>query len=195
MPKANQYIVYGLIDPRDQQLRYIGKSNYGLKRAKQHFEKSSRKIRSYKNNWINSVFNDGLKPSIIVLSKCDSSSDAFEEEEHLIRYFKYVGCRLTNKTNGGDGFTKKHSSSTKRKLSEIGKLNHSRLIVWRKCLEQKRKPVIGFNENRSIYLSSMSNAKAFGFNFRCISNCVLKKQKLYQGLTWVLCEEFMNYSD
>jgi hypothetical protein len=38
-----QYIIYGLVDPETEELRYIGKSSTGMSRPKKHFYPSTLK--------------------------------------------------------------------------------------------------------------------------------------------------------
>jgi hypothetical protein len=50
---VSKFIVYALFDPRDGELRYIGKSSQGLKRAKSHIKNADLKRhgRTHKTAW------------------------------------------------------------------------------------------------------------------------------------------------
>ncbi len=94
--------IYGLFDPRNCQLRYIGKANNLPKRLKQHIHFARHGAKSYKNTWIRSLLFEGLEPSIEALEEV--SIDKWEgiEKEWLAECKKF-GLRLTNTTEGGLG--------------------------------------------------------------------------------------------
>lgn len=59
-------IIYGLIDPRNGQLRYIGLSAKGLERAREHMEPYYLKNdKSHKANWVRNLIKVGLKYEIL----------------------------------------------------------------------------------------------------------------------------------
>src|SRR5690554_6491925 len=92
-------LIYGLIDPRNNEIRYIGKSLYGLYRLKAHLAPSKLKIKSKKNSWIKSLLKLGLVPHIIVLDRAENEKELDQKEiEHIAKY-----TNLTNLTKGGTG--------------------------------------------------------------------------------------------
>lgn len=92
--------IYGLFDPRNSELRYIGKTIEELKkRFKNHLYEANKSNHPRKNAWIRSVLLSRLKPEIVLL---DSVEDWRFWEQWYIEYFKGLGCRLTNTTLGGD---------------------------------------------------------------------------------------------
>lgn len=97
----NKYIIYGLVDPRDRQLRYIGKSSSGFKRPKQHGDPCRLKGRSHKENWIRQLHKERLEYEIVVIQKCNDNEDLDSLEPQWISYFKKMGCPLTNCQEGG----------------------------------------------------------------------------------------------
>ncbi len=127
--------IYCLIDPRDNQPFYIGKtSRLNLKeRLRGHCnEKGNNK----KNCKIKKLFRLGLKPSIEKIDEVPSTEWEFWEC-HYIYLFRSWGFNLTNTENGGNGpgklsvetkeklriinTGKKLSEETKRKISEFNK--------------------------------------------------------------------------
>jgi len=134
---VDRFLIYGLIDPRDGQLRYVGKSCEGLKRPRAH----ARRLkwdRGYCRNWVKSLADLGLRPSIEVLETCDSPEALIEAEQFHIAYFRMVGCNLTNLTAGGDGqWGLKFSEERKHRISRNG--------TWRKR-----------DEALKLYVSGMS---------------------------------------
>lgn len=105
MGKTSKYLIYGLFDPRNGELRYIGKSCSGLTRPKIHGRPKnlSQDTNKHKVYWISQLALEGLKPEIFVLEEFDNKKYLGEEEQFYIAYFKGLGCRLVNLTRGGDG--------------------------------------------------------------------------------------------
>lgn len=140
------FCVYGLIDPRTNELRYVGFTKNSKNRIAQHCRPSKLKANSYKNNWIKSIRANGLFPQIYILETYNSKEEALQAEIDLIAYYKWIGCQLTNVTKGGDegadyfrsekirsnisksSLGRKHTENTKKRISSslTGiKRNHS----------------------------------------------------------------------
>jgi hypothetical protein len=115
----DRYVIYGLVDPRNEEIRYVGLSSRGVGiRYSQHMSPSSLAEGGCKNNWIKSLLNQGLKPKLVVLLVCSSTAELKEEEKRIIAYQRSIGANLTNRTDGGDGnFGCVPSIETKRKIS------------------------------------------------------------------------------
>jgi len=117
----NKTEIYSLTDPITLQVRYIGKTTIGIKnRFKNHL---ITKESNYKTNWISSLKNQGLIPILELVDVVDSKDWKFWEK-HYISLYKSWGFKLTNLTNGGDGFEPGHivSEETKTKISKKLKL-------------------------------------------------------------------------
>ncbi len=109
--------IYGLFDPRNYSLRYIGKSDNPDLRLKQHIFFATNNAETYKDNWIRSLLSEGLEPSCEILEEV--SLDVWQDAEQAwIADCKRFGLNLVNGTNGGDGFAGGMSSEVKAKLSE-----------------------------------------------------------------------------
>lgn len=112
--------IYALCDENNN-IRYIGKANDVNTRYKNHLKESKRK-RTHKEKWINSMLEKGLKPGHFILDEC-IYSDWILMEEYWIAQAKSWGFNLTNGTSGGDGSDgfrgKKHTQETKDKLRQI----------------------------------------------------------------------------
>ena len=148
-------IVYGLVDPRDHTLRYVGKSTSGYKRPKQHFCRYYTHGMPYKNwyvyRWIRKLQREDVKPEIIVLEYCEADDLDFWEIWH-IAYWKGLGCRLTNATTGGEGIKgmkwtdemrKRKSEQTKGNTNKRGsKLSQESKDRVSKAQDHKKRPVI-----------------------------------------------------
>ncbi len=109
-------VIYGLIDPKNTQLRYVGKTvRKPAARLNSHIKDPSC---SYRGRWIRSLINLGLKPDIIRIEVVDENTWQ-EAEIFWIAYFKSIGCNLTNRTVGGDGVSGwKHTEEVKKNISK-----------------------------------------------------------------------------
>jgi very-short-patch-repair endonuclease len=94
---------------------YIGKTSYSLdERYKSHFY-SLKKSKTLNHKIWNKSLSLGNIPEIILLEKCDESN-INELEKFWIEYFKFLGIKITNLTNGGEGvkglvFTENHKNN------------------------------------------------------------------------------------
>lgn len=96
-------IIYGLFDPRDGTLRYVGKSLKGAAdRLASHLCPSSLRDRTKKNGWLKSLLKKSLRPEWEVLDR-PQLNGLNEAEQFWIAYYKSIGCELLNMTPGGDG--------------------------------------------------------------------------------------------
>ncbi len=129
--------IYGLYDPRDGRLRYIGKTINLIMRKSGHLTDS---FNSHKRNWIRGVLEDGHRPEMRVLETIEDSNDLDwqERERWWIETARRKGDDLTNIDLGGRNGqchgpeTKaklsllktglKHTEETKRKISQTKKL-------------------------------------------------------------------------
>lgn len=102
----NNITIYALIDPRDENVRYVGKSNNVNSRYSYHINEYKSKQISKKINWIKSLYKIGLKPELLILDEVPVLEWEFWEI-HYISLFKFYGYKLTNSTIGGD-----HSGSS-----------------------------------------------------------------------------------
>ncbi len=110
------YILYGLIDPNTNELRYIGKTNNLSVRLRNHYNKINTS-KSHKNSWLKSL--NRKHAEVYIFEEYENDKDALLAEVDAIAY-KFIGCRLTNHTDGGEGPTgHKHSEELKRKISEF----------------------------------------------------------------------------
>lgn len=114
-PDVPQFLIYGMVDPRTRELRYIGQTKRGIRRISE-FHSGHCKF------WQRQLANLGLKPLGVVIEKLEDGADIASRmnsaEIGYIDFFKSVGCRLTNLTEGADGNIHKIvTDETRRKLS------------------------------------------------------------------------------
>lgn len=110
--------IYALIDPRNKQVRYVGKSNNPKGRLNGHLKD---KMRTHKANWIKKLLQEQLKPELLILDKVLESEWQFWEV-YYIDLYKSWGFSLTNGNGGGYGMLN-CTKATRRKMriAKLGK--------------------------------------------------------------------------
>lgn len=153
--------IYILIDPIDQKIKYVGKTDHPIKRLNEHIRKHKYTI-TYKNNWITKLLNNNLKPILEIIDIVPFKEWGFWET-YWITQIKSWGFNLYNLTLGGEGgnfgilSNKKISQKLKnRKFSDetIKKMSNS--AKKRKISEEGRKKL---SESRKGEKNSMYGKK------------------------------------
>lgn len=119
---SSDFLIYGLADPRDGQLRYVGKTEGKLQTRLNHHVWRARHLRSntYKANWIRTILAQGLEPKIVQLWKTEEIEVLSQAEIFWISYFLQMGCHLTNLTVGGEGASGyRHTAEAKERMSRL----------------------------------------------------------------------------
>lgn len=102
--------IYGLVDPRTQELRYVGKTKDAYERFYDH-------LRIRKNchlrNWIRQLKSCGLRPRMIIIQEVPDELWP-EAEIYWISFFEGIGARLCNQHGGGLGGSYKSISDEHR---------------------------------------------------------------------------------
>lgn len=117
----SKYLIYGLVDPRTKQLRYVGKSSSGLKRADQHkFKCRLEGVYTHKANWIRELQLAGLEYVAVVLFEADDPQFLLEAEAFWISYYYMSGHPLTNSMSplGHGPIRKTISEATRDKIRQ-----------------------------------------------------------------------------
>lgn len=98
-----EILIYKLIDPRTNEIRYVGKTKNSLrKRLYEYLTKRNLTAKTHKNNWIKQLLNEGIKPIIETL-EIVNEQNWIEREIYHIKKLKSDSVNLTNTTDGGDG--------------------------------------------------------------------------------------------
>lgn len=122
-----EIFIYTLTDPRDNMVKYVGKTNNIEKRFKEHiYESKNHKIKTKKKNWIRKLCNLNLLPLIDIIKVCNYDNYQYWEEFYIKKY-KKNGCNLHNFDDKGVGSS--------------GKLNKNLI----KSVNSKKKPVIQYD--------------------------------------------------
>lgn len=124
--RSKNYIVYALLDPETNVIRYVGKTTYTLnKRFNNHISTAkTTKVKSKVLNWIRKLQKKNLKPIIMELEQFNNEIDLNNAEIFYISYFRFLTTNLLNLTDGGDGVTGFNvSKQTRNKISnsKLGK--------------------------------------------------------------------------
>lgn len=105
--------IYGLVDPRSNELRYIGKTIDLGQRYRDHLKD---KTTGHRGNWLRSLKRAGVKPVMVEIEQTDQENWA-AAERFYIAFFRHAGCNLINSTDGGDdGWS--HLPEVRKKISE-----------------------------------------------------------------------------
>lgn len=100
----NKYLIYGLIDPITNELRYVGKSSDGLRRPKEHWRaRDLHRLQDHCHRWVRSVFQKTKGPPEIIIIEETTKEELSNAEVFYIAYYKSLGADLTNLTAGGEG--------------------------------------------------------------------------------------------
>lgn len=91
--------IYGLIDPRTDEVRYVGKANDPKCRLGNHLTPKNLAPRNKRNSWLKQLLQAGLKPRLVVLEEVDK--DIWQEAEQ--RWIAFYRETVTNMTAGGEG--------------------------------------------------------------------------------------------
>jgi hypothetical protein len=152
--------IYGLVDGLKNELKYIGKSVEPKTRYRKHLQESVKK-KSYKDNWIQSLLNNNNKPELLIIDEVDEDNWVFWEK-HYISYYKYIGCKLTNITEGGED--PPNHTGRKRTTDEIERISNSNKGKKRSLetrinisLAKKGKPIPHLNNGKERSLSHRNN--------------------------------------
>ena len=93
--------IYGLVDPRNECIRYVGKANDPRARLRKHFAEMRRCKPCHRTMWLSNLVSNGLRPIVVILDRVPMSEWEYWERyyiAHLRRVFD-----LTNGTDGGEG--------------------------------------------------------------------------------------------
>lgn len=94
--------IYVLIDPRDNEIRYVGKTVQALTdRLQAHIQRCFART-DHRSRWVAQLVRRGYRPRIELIQVTDSDHWR-EAEPYWIGYYRSLGCDLTNGTEGGDG--------------------------------------------------------------------------------------------
>lgn len=116
--------VYGLVDPRDGQLRYVGQTVRRVSvRYDQHLIRAKTR-KTHRDCWIFALLSLGLKPELVVFQELKEKQILDQAETFWIAYFRAMGCQLANLTDGGksnSGWIASPETKAKMSAAKLGK--------------------------------------------------------------------------
>lgn len=186
-----QWYVYILSDDYP---RYVGFSREPNKRFKRHLID---KKNSHKASWLKSLSRDSRIPTLHIIEEGLTKEKASELEIFYISYFKYLGCKLVNLTDGGEsgngwGHINSKPRTTKHKINiGLALKNKPKSQSHKDKLSKSReKPVVGQHiETKEIvsFLSPSQAALALGKskeNGSFIAKVCKGRQESAYGYIW-----------
>lgn len=111
---TTEYVVYALLDPRTNVVRYIGLTSMPRERKRAH---QNGEGAAYCGCWERSLIEKGLRPEFKILESGLTLQEAGDREAHWITYGHQQDWQLTNLSGGGEGGGK-HAEETKAKIAE-----------------------------------------------------------------------------
>jgi len=93
--------IYGLVDPRDNRVRYVGKAIEPSKRLLAHLSLDGNN--TFKDDWLRELIDAGLKPTIKILDRCEDFNWQ-PHERYWIAEYRKTTPDLTNIADGGTPF-------------------------------------------------------------------------------------------
>ena len=158
-----KYLIYGLYDPRTQELRYIGRSSSGLRRPREHqFYKTGPDSKLRCSRWAASLVKLGLEPIVKVFEELpdwvqgkESINEWLNDSEiFYISAAKELGANLTNLTLGGaGGLGAIFSEERRKKISESKK--HLSEEYRRKISESNRNRITTDEARKNMRLAQL----------------------------------------
>lgn len=144
-----KYIIYALVQPDTNEIRYIGKSTSGLSRPKEHFKpKNYLHGKTYKDKWMNKCLSNNIIPEIIILASTENKEELCNLEIEYIEKYKQMGAPLTNLTDGGEGSLGwVPSEETRKNISEGRK----------RYLAALTEPIIAYNRNIHVFIDGIEH--------------------------------------
>ena len=116
--KTDIAYIYALLDPRDNEVRYIGKTINPKRRLVEHLNDSKREY-NYRAMWIKSLLKENLKPLIKFLKICPLS-DFVKYETEYIQLYK--NGKLTNSDETGQGSIGRRQEILDKQSEKMGRI-------------------------------------------------------------------------
>ena len=123
MGEINRIYIYGLQDPRDGLIHYVGKSKRPEYRLKQHLR--GKATNADKMVWLDGLGVAGVEPLVVILEETDAQGWA-KTERRWIAKGRADGWPLTNIQDGGPGYEGKVGGAYAFMLSYLGPTLYAR---------------------------------------------------------------------
>ena len=88
MIHVGRYLIYGLLDPRNNSLRYIGKTHKRREwRLAEHIEHAKDNDQRPVYNWVRELLDSGIEPYIFIWRRIPPEHDWREAEKQAISFW------------------------------------------------------------------------------------------------------------
>lgn len=155
--------IYALLDPRTNEVRYIGWTRNPQARLHKHVSDSAKRI-THCHNWVTQLLAAGYRPLMQIIEETDFASYA-ERERFWIAFYRDSGARLTNHSDGGDGMPGHHHTEyTKRRMSEYAKSIGRRPLRTPEVMERIRQKMIGRKDSFEVRIRKSAGRKGMRFS-------------------------------
>ncbi len=193
-----EHLIYGLIDPRTDEIRYVGQSSVGLIRPQQDHV-------AWCLKWETCLHKLGLQKGIVVLEECpagcESESWFHETERFYIALFRALGARLTNIADGGNGGATRRGMKTPpetlekmriarlgRRLSDETKAKISAKRRGKSLSEEHKKKIGAAGRGRKQTIEQIAKVKASNAAYwqseRSITECEYRRNRMRRLKVW-----------
>jgi hypothetical protein len=122
---TGQFIIYGLMDPRTDELRYVGKSHSGMIRPRGHTYPSQLRQHNRRVAWLKALVHENLRPEIVVLEEAENAESLEPLEKQAIAHYREMGFDLVNGTDGGEGVSGRTVSEETRAKIRAARLGRT----------------------------------------------------------------------
>jgi hypothetical protein len=173
--KTDIAYIYALIDPRNNEVRYIGKSIDPKSRLISHLY-IQKDDNSHKSKWVKKLLRENLKPQMKILKICPLS-EFIEHETYYISQYNFD--RLVNSDKGGQGNIGRKQEILDRQTEKISRIVYQYdlygdFIKEYKSTRQASRYLNMSHSNISRCCNGISKHSG-GFIFRYDNNSIIEK--------------------
>lgn len=184
--------IYALLDPRENVVKYVGKTTNLAKRLYMHIFRSTTKMvrwreETHKARWIRKLMSLGISPEIKILEYVALGGNWQERERYWISYYRETIFGLTNASDGGDGVDAPRTDEWKRKIgvAHRGKeiSEETRSLISKTLTERNN---TGCKRGHPWTKENTIFAKKNGRGYRSCRECLRKSFEKYRRRMGVL---------
>lgn len=137
--------IYSLIDPTNNEIKYVGKCGGNLKvRMYQHMYGAKKGKTDKKSEWIRNLINNGLKPKVELIEKIEKDK-ALEREKYWISKLINDGIDLLNFQNDNRLGVNNYNNGRKRLTGKTDEELINSLIEFKRQFGDYPKSILGTN--------------------------------------------------
>ncbi len=170
--KTDIAYIYGLVDPRNNKIRYIGKTIHPKNRLSGHIsECKNKKVIHHRAKWIRSILKLNLRPLIKFIKICPLD-EFYKYESEYIKL--YESNNLTNSDMSGSGNIGRRREIIDRQINKVSKivyqydLNGNFIKEYKSVRDASRN--LGINHSNISRCCRGEYKHTYGFIFRYDNN-------------------------